>query len=106
MIHIIDVKTRYYSGAYIARYAGKQATNTASAEGAVRRLAGKVFGTWQHITVTRIDGTGDYMASVYRVTPDEAQKCRVCGCSYSRGCAGGCHWVAADLCSCCAPGEG
>lgn len=28
-------------------------------------------------------------------------KCRVCGCSEERACAGGCLWVEADLCSTC-----
>lgn len=30
--------------------------------------------------------------------------CRRCGCTDDRACAGGCHWVADDLCSACPPG--
>lgn len=29
-------------------------------------------------------------------------RCRVCGCTEGRACAGGCSWVEADLCSGCA----
>jgi hypothetical protein len=29
--------------------------------------------------------------------------CRNCGCSDERACEGGCWWIAADLCSECAP---
>lgn len=28
--------------------------------------------------------------------------CRACGCTYDRACAGGCAWIAQDLCSACA----
>lgn len=28
-------------------------------------------------------------------------KCRVCGCTWSSPCEGGCHWVEKDLCSRC-----
>jgi hypothetical protein len=28
--------------------------------------------------------------------------CRVCGCTDSHACPGGCHWVEVDLCSACA----
>ncbi|CAN5889278.1 hypothetical protein BH11PSE1_BH11PSE1_10510 [soil metagenome] len=27
--------------------------------------------------------------------------CRMCGCTDSRACEGGCYWVEADLCSAC-----
>lgn len=27
--------------------------------------------------------------------------CRVCGCTETHACPGGCHWVDADLCSAC-----
>jgi hypothetical protein len=29
------------------------------------------------------------------------RRCRICGCTDERPCAGGCFWVAADLCSNC-----
>ena len=32
---------------------------------------------------------------------DTERRCRVCGCTETRACSGGCHWVAADLCSAC-----
>jgi hypothetical protein len=35
----------------------------------------------------------------------DEQKCRVCGCTYSNGCPGGCYWVEDDLCSRCAENE-
>ena len=31
----------------------------------------------------------------------QLRTCRVCGCDDYRGCATGCHWVEADLCSSC-----
>lgn len=31
----------------------------------------------------------------------EEQKCRVCGCTDSNACEGGCYWVEPDLCSRC-----
>lgn len=32
-------------------------------------------------------------------------RCRLCGCTNQRGCAGGCVWAAPDLCSRCARAE-
>jgi hypothetical protein len=32
------------------------------------------------------------------------RQCRQCGCTDEIACPDGCHWVAADLCSTCAPG--
>lgn len=105
MSQSIEVKVRFASGTYIARHQGKQASNTASAKCAAERLAGKVFGALQRVSVTRIDAGQDYQPGMFRITPDESQKCRVCGCSWARACDGSCDWVASDLCSCCAPGE-
>jgi hypothetical protein len=34
---------------------------------------------------------------------DIRRKCRVCGCTNDRACAGGCRWVGPDLCSQCKP---
>lgn len=34
--------------------------------------------------------------------PDPNRACRVCGCTETAPCPGGCAWVAADLCSRCA----
>lgn len=31
--------------------------------------------------------------------------CKVCGCTWTRACAGGCYWVAPGLCSACAPAQ-
>jgi hypothetical protein len=33
--------------------------------------------------------------------PAWIRRCRICGCTDLRGCAGGCNWVAANLCSQC-----
>jgi hypothetical protein len=33
--------------------------------------------------------------------PDTLRRCRVCGCTDTYACEGGCHWVGADLCSEC-----
>lgn len=32
---------------------------------------------------------------------DDSMRCRVCGCTSERACAGGCNWVRPDLCSAC-----
>lgn len=37
---------------------------------------------------------------VTRVTREP--RCRICGCTHMRACAGGCEWVEGDLCSLCA----
>ena len=34
------------------------------------------------------------------------RRCRVCGCTETTACPGGCHWVEADLCSSCHAGFG
>jgi hypothetical protein len=39
--------------------------------------------------------------------PDETvppSACKVCGCTWSNACPGGCHWVGPGLCSSCAEG--
>lgn len=33
---------------------------------------------------------------------EKEQACRVCGCTWTNACAGGCYWVEQDLCSSCA----
>lgn len=38
------------------------------------------------------------------VLGEATRKCRTCGCSQYRACAGGCWWVEEDLCSACIPG--
>lgn len=35
-------------------------------------------------------------------SPSDERKCRVCGCTDSHACTGGCYWVERDLCSQCA----
>ena len=40
-----------------------------------------------------------------RILVPTVMTCRVCGCTDDRGCAGGCLWVAPDLCSRCARAE-
>lgn len=97
----IEIIGRFTSGTYIARYQGKQASNTASAKDAVHRLAGKIFGPLQRVTVTRISADQEHAAGTFRVTVDETQKCRRCGCTWRNACAGGCHWVSPNLCSAC-----
>lgn len=34
-------------------------------------------------------------------TASEVQACRVCGCTWTSACEGGCYWVEPDLCSAC-----
>lgn len=33
---------------------------------------------------------------------ENEQACRVCGCTWTNACPGGCYWVEQDLCSSCA----
>lgn len=35
----------------------------------------------------------------------EELECRVCGCTDSMACIGGCYWIEEDLCSKCARNE-
>lgn len=32
---------------------------------------------------------------------EPVRACRVCGCTETRACRGGCHWIGKDLCSAC-----
>lgn len=36
-----------------------------------------------------------------KLDPEEEQKCRVCGCTWTNGCSAGCYWVEEDLCNEC-----
>lgn len=105
MSNSIDVKVRWSSGTHMARYKGRSASNTAAPELAATALGRKIFGQLQRLAVERLDKGGGYQLSVFRITPDESQKCRECGCTFSRGCAGGCSWIEPDLCSSCAQDE-
>ena len=65
---IVSVIDRY--GTYTARAEGKTASYTGGERGAVERLAAKIFGDRQHVTVTEIapkDGAG---ISYWRITPE------------------------------------
>lgn len=105
MNNSIEVKVRFTSGTYMARHKGRSASNTAAPELAAAALGRKIFGQLQRVAVERVDQDGGYMNRIYRLTPDESQKCRECGCTFSRPCAGGCSWTEPDLCSTCATVE-
>ncbi|SFV08045.1 hypothetical protein SAMN05421543_1418 [Alicyclobacillus macrosporangiidus] len=48
----------------------------------------------------------DVGCAVAVVTREPAEsKCRVCGCTESHACEGGCYWVEPDLCNRCAVAE-
>lgn len=56
------------------------------------------------VLIIHLPGAHDTPPSVLTTLQSEAGYCRVCGCSEANPCegAGGpCHWVGADLCSCC-----
>lgn len=38
-----------------------------------------------------------------RITIEDLQVCRECGCTEDNACEAGCSWVEADLCSACVP---
>jgi hypothetical protein len=96
---IVSVRDRYNT--YTATFGSKRrASCTGGAQQAVERLAVKVFGELQRVTVaevSRADGVANW-----RITTDPAQACRVCGCTWDNACENGCSWVEADLCSGCA----
>jgi hypothetical protein len=57
----------------------------------------------------RMSGGASGLLSLYHLVMADLRKdqsCRVCGCTNDHACDGGCHWVAADLCSRCAEAEG
>jgi hypothetical protein len=103
--HAVDVKVRMTGGTYIARHKGRNASNTAGPDLAAAALGRKIFGQLQRVAVERIGSDADRHNGIYRLTPDESQKCRECGCTFSRPCAGGCSWTEPDLCSTCATVE-
>jgi hypothetical protein len=105
MSNSIEVKVRFTSGTYIARHNGRNASNTAGPDLAAAALGRKLFGQLQRVAVEREDSGKDYLKAVFRLTPDESQKCRECGCTFSCPCAGGCSWTEPDLCSTCATVE-
>lgn len=41
--------------------------------------------------------------SSVRITIEDLQVCRKCGCTEDDACEGGCWWVESDLCSSCSP---
>ncbi|WP_431222237.1 hypothetical protein ACQ86O_17945 [Serratia sp. L9] len=97
----IEVKVRDTNGTYTARYKRVQASNTSGAKQAVQQLSKKVFGKLQRIIVSRINHCEVSRTAIFKVTPDDTQKCRVCGCSWSNACSDSCYWVEDDLCNEC-----
>lgn len=49
----------------------------------------------------RLTAIADEMTPVASVVGGR-RRCRGCGCTDARACAGGCYWVGDDLCSRCA----
>lgn len=97
---IVSVRDRYNT--YTARAEGKTASYTGGERGAVERLAVKIFGELQRVTVTEVAPKDGERISYWRITTDPNQTCRVCGCTWDNACENGCSWVEADLCSGCA----
>lgn len=98
----IIVIVRDKNNTYTARVGRFSASCTGGAEQAVRRLAVKIFGELQQVDVVFLEriGRGE---EEWSIRPDLSQRCRNCGCNWEKACQpGGCHWVEADLCSCCA----
>ena len=105
----IDITVRYShasGGVYIARHQGKQSSCTYSPEVAARSLGRKIFGQKQQLIVTQLHPTDKSVNWEFRISPDPAQSCRVCGCTWYAACehdnGDQCHWVEDDLCSKCA----
>lgn len=100
---IISVRDRYntYTATFGSRH---RASCTSGARQAVERLAEKIFGTLQRVTIAEETRKDDATigATYWKVTTDPAQACRVCGCTWDHGCDDGCSWVEVDLCSSCA----
>lgn len=98
----IDVSVKYTSGAYFARANGKTASCTYSADVAVNSVGKKLFGNLQKLVVKQVKPASFNEKGHFIISPDPAQSCRVCGCTFDRGCESGCCWVEGDLCSRCA----
>lgn len=63
---------------------------------------------WEHAETAAWQLLGEAVSSEARDYPDGPdlaalgiRACRNCGCTTESGCAGGCWWVGADLCSSC-----
>lgn len=50
---------------------------------------------------SRVAARAALVAIALQLTGAEEETCRVCGCTEDAACEGGCHWVAAGLCSAC-----
>lgn len=96
----ITITVRPTISTYVARHGKLSASCTMGARQTAERLAEKVFGPLQRVTVDEIYAEPRF--SRWRIVTDPTQACRVCGCTWDHGCSGGCYWVEADLCSQCA----
>ena len=70
-----------------------------------RREFVKLTGEWEALTQMSLQ-MGARLEEIERRLAEQTagSVCRVCGCTDDRACPGGCSWVAANLCSRCAPG--
>ena len=50
---------------------------------------------------SRVAARAALVAIALQLTGAEEEACRVCGCTDDHACEGGCHWIAAGLCSAC-----
>jgi hypothetical protein len=48
------------------------------------------------------DLAGDFEREKTKTRRTPRRRCRICGCTDTRACPGGCFWVEPDLCSSCA----
>ncbi|HMM26040.1 MAG TPA: hypothetical protein PKA36_14715 [Pseudoxanthomonas mexicana] len=98
---VLPVKVRYSTDTYIARARGVTASCTSSESGAARALARKLC--YSVSADVRYVGTVERGVFDFEIVEINGRRsCRKCGCTQSRACAGGCHWVEYDLCSACA----
>ncbi|ATE60138.1 hypothetical protein [Thauera sinica] len=99
----ITIKVRQTMDSYVARHGKLTASCTAGPRQAAERLAGKIFGQFQRVTIEEVSFE-PCSHSYWRIVT-EPQVCRICGCTWDHACSGGCFWVEADLCSRCDGGD-
>jgi len=97
----IIVSVRDKNNTYTAKWGQNKASCTAGYEGAVNRLAEKIFGPLQRVRLMFLERVG-HGEETWAIKIDLDQRCQVCGCNFEKACEGGCHWITEELCSCCA----
>ena len=71
-----------------------------------RKLGEKVNAAVETKKIEVVDHADEPVVEADFEEKEVEQKCRICGCTQSNACEGGCYWVEDDLCNKCAEGLG